>query len=277
MKFDLATLDITDGTHTVKVNAKADGHINSEFSHEIEYTRVQSFTLTLNYNNFNGGDLRENERIKINLAPTSNDDYDYQASWKGIENKAGTVLGKTITVNNVLKYYTWSNASANNWQTPTEHTDQSYTLVHKTGCLMGDTCITMSNGSEKRIDSLNVGDKILSYNPETGKLEEDEIVYSDSEDNKEHNEYDVYTFDDGTVIKTVHRHRFYNIEQGSMVYMDAWNIGEHAINKDKKLIALISHKNVKETVKHYTIFTKNQNYFANGLLSGNRYTKHINF
>ena len=26
---------------------------------------------------------------------------------------------------------------------------------------------------------------------------------------------------------------------------------------------------------HYTIFTEKQNYFANGLLSGNRFTKNI--
>ena len=62
-----------------------------------------------------------------------------------------------------------------------------------------------------------------------------------------------------------------------MVYMDEWKIGEHDRRRDGVLVTLISHENVEETVNHYTIFTKNQNYFANGLLSGNRYTKHINF
>ena len=42
MKFDLATLDLADGTHTVKVKAKANGSMDSEFSHEIEYTKVSS-------------------------------------------------------------------------------------------------------------------------------------------------------------------------------------------------------------------------------------------
>ena len=41
MKFDLATLDLADGTHTVKVKAKADGYIDSDASNAINYT-VQS-------------------------------------------------------------------------------------------------------------------------------------------------------------------------------------------------------------------------------------------
>lgn len=38
---DLSTLpDITDGTHTVKVKAKADGYRDSEFSNEVNYTKA---------------------------------------------------------------------------------------------------------------------------------------------------------------------------------------------------------------------------------------------
>ena len=42
MKFDLATLDLADGTHTVKVKAKASGYIDSEFSNEVSYTKASS-------------------------------------------------------------------------------------------------------------------------------------------------------------------------------------------------------------------------------------------
>lgn len=38
---DLSTLsDIADGTHTVKVKAKADGYRDSEFSNEVSYTKA---------------------------------------------------------------------------------------------------------------------------------------------------------------------------------------------------------------------------------------------
>lgn len=45
---DLSTLsDIADGAHTVKVKAKADGYIDSEFSNEVSYTKAAaSYTIT---------------------------------------------------------------------------------------------------------------------------------------------------------------------------------------------------------------------------------------
>ena len=50
---DLSTLsDITDGTHTVKVKAKADGYRDSEFSNEVSYTKAPAgqkiTTLSIN-------------------------------------------------------------------------------------------------------------------------------------------------------------------------------------------------------------------------------------
>ena len=50
---DLSTLsDITDGAHTVKVKAKADGYIDSEFSNEVSYTKAPAgYEVTLNLRN----------------------------------------------------------------------------------------------------------------------------------------------------------------------------------------------------------------------------------
>ena len=143
-------------------------------------------------------------------------------------------------------------------------------------CLTGDMLITLADGSQKRIDEITLEDKVLSYNPETMRLEEDTITYCDSDRIKTDKKYDIYTFSDGTIIKTVHRHRFYNVERQAMTYMDEWKIGEHAINIDGTEIELVNHETVKKIIRHFTIFTKNQNYFANGLLSGNRYTNKMN-
>lgn len=146
------------------------------------------------------------------------------------------------------------------------------TFAYKT-CLTGDTLITLADGSSKRIDQLTLADKVLSYNPDTMLLEPDEITYTDSAEHKTHTEYKIYTFTDGTTVKTVHRHRFYNVERQAMVYMDEWKLGEHAVNIHGEIVALANEVTCKTEVQHYTIFTKNQNYFANGLLSGNSYTK----
>lgn len=45
---DLSTLpDISDGIHTVKVKAKADGYRDSEFSNEVSYTKSSKQVVTL--------------------------------------------------------------------------------------------------------------------------------------------------------------------------------------------------------------------------------------
>lgn len=54
---DLSTLsDISDGTHTVKVKAKADGYRDSEFSNEVSYTKTPAaVNFTLFYEDGNTG------------------------------------------------------------------------------------------------------------------------------------------------------------------------------------------------------------------------------
>lgn len=45
---DLSTLsDISDGTHTVKVKAKADGYRDSEFSNEVSYKKSSGYSGTI--------------------------------------------------------------------------------------------------------------------------------------------------------------------------------------------------------------------------------------
>lgn len=139
-------------------------------------------------------------------------------------------------------------------------------------CLTGDTLITLADGTEKRIDELSYEDKVLGYNPETKALVAQKVLYTDSKENKSYKEYDKWYLSDGSVIKTVHRHRFYNVERQAFVYMDEWNIGEHFKKLDGSTTSLVSHEKIVEKVKHYTLFTEYQNYFANGCLSGNRWS-----
>ena len=314
MKFDLATLNLADGAHTVKVKAKAGGYNDSEFSNTVTYIvqnklatptiaidgntlkitdvenaqkykiyangelkttitkAVQAFTLTLNYAKVTDARFTHG-RVKIGSAPTSDDDYDYQAVNGHIENKAGSNLGTTVTVENVLKYYTWTawgTPGSTNWQTPVEHTEQTYDLCYAV-CLTGDTLVTMADNSVKRLDMIELGDYVLSFDFDSKMLIPRKVIYTDKNEMKYHTEYDKWTFEDGTEIKTVHRHEFYNLEAQRMKYMDEWSIGEHTYKIDGTMPKLISHKIVEETVRHYKITLEGStNYFANGLLTGDR-------
>ena len=114
---DLFTLpDIADGTHTVKVKAKADGFRDSEFSNEVSYTKAAAeytatfssdFTVTgdgyvkgIDY--VSGG---ENKRVTLD-----NDNY---ASLRGTSFRASQIYNvsanadySTITIDGV-DYYTY--------------------------------------------------------------------------------------------------------------------------------------------------------------------------
>ena len=68
---DLSTLsDIAVGTHTVKVKAKADGYIDSEFSNEVSYTKASGYighvTIDRSKLNIYGIDSAENETLIAN-------------------------------------------------------------------------------------------------------------------------------------------------------------------------------------------------------------------
>lgn len=274
---DLSTLsDISDGTHTVKVKAKADGYRDSEFSNEVSWTKAPAgykVTFASDFSSiaYSGGELSSVTLTANTGASTPLTSAARGLVWTGVSTLTSSrsiAMGISYTdINGVQKTFN---------ESLTLTSDITITYANDT-CLTGDMLITLADGTTKRIDTITLADRVLAYNPETMALEADEIIRCDSDKIKTHDNFDVWTFDDGTIIKTVHRHRFYNVERNAMVYMDEWKIGEHGRRRDGVLVTLVSHENVKETVNHYTIFTKNQNYFANGLLSGNRYTKPIIF
>jgi hypothetical protein len=120
--FDLSTLsDITDGAHTVKVKAKADGYRDSEFSNEVSYTKASAppvYTVTFSSNfTVTGCHLygiyfidESGERI---LLPVSEDNYTtyrgktFKAS--SIDDLSGNYDFASITIDGTKYYnYRWS-------------------------------------------------------------------------------------------------------------------------------------------------------------------------
>lgn len=153
-----------------------------------------------------------------------------------------------------------------------------------TTCLSPETLIDVEEIDEKgkkrrrrkKLKDIKVGDKVICINPETLELDTDTVIECDGQMNKKHTCYDNWYFSDGTMITTIHRHRFYNVEKNKFMYMEEWNIGEHGLNINNEKIELIKHEHIEEEINHCTLFTeKYNNYFANGLLSGNRKSKEI--
>ncbi len=235
------------------------------------------------------GDSNSNDTYRLEESNINNDGY-YTTTGYGIRNFSGSnhYLEAMITNADTAYYiengtpYTGTFCSYSGNGTATNGISQDTFLLAY--CLTSNTEIYIIEEDEKKkkkrikkkIKDVKVGDKVVSINPITGEEEEDIVIFADGSENKKYKEYDIWKFEDGTVIETVKRHRFYNVQQQDFKYMDEWNIGDYGYNYNGEKIKLIGHEKVEKEVQHCTIFTEKwNNYFANGMLSGNRNSSKI--
>ena len=162
----------------------------------------------------------------------------------------------------------------------TELTSVSQLQVTNASCLHPTTEIALPDFSTKQLKDIRVGDKVLSLNPMTNEFEEDVVFATDAFMNKFGDDKDVWTFSDGSTITTIHPHEFYSVDDQKFKYIANFNIGERLLKLvDGKLVEvkLEKHENVVEKTPHATLFTqKNNIYFANGILTGNRNSAKLN-
>ena len=156
-KLDLSTLsDITDGTHTVKVKAKANGYIDSEFSNEVSYTKAPAgYSITLYAMKHTWKNQYAAPRLKLDVAPTSADDYDYTMTTddtKNIMDKADTHRATSMNIGtHTIVYVFSSNTSA------TEAYAKYKEQIFGSGKNYNNADIITLDGTSDRIDLYSEG------------------------------------------------------------------------------------------------------------------------
>jgi len=93
-------------------------------------------------------------------------------------------------------------------------------------CVTPDTLITLADGSQKRVDSLTGTEELLVWNLETGKYDKAPIVFIDSEEESEYEIIHLY-FSDGSDVKVISEHGFFDLDLGKYVYIDANNYKDY--------------------------------------------------
>lgn len=173
---------------------------------------------------------------------------DISSNWSTLSDTALTLIGAS----NVFKYAGSSAASA----TPTTYSDAlcfaspevtnprdeyitmvqySYTDATNTtyyyyvgyhmaekgdgSCVTPDTLITLADGSKVRVDSLTGEEQLLVWNMEKGKFDSAPIMFIDSEEEKEVEVIKLY-FSDGTEVKVISEHGFWDYNLNKYVYLD---------------------------------------------------------
>ena len=185
------------------------------------------FTLTLT-----GGQVHSSN--KVNAIPVVCDGklYFVAATSNGLVNSGNSARSVPVSYsftdgfgNTLTGSHTWSVA---------ENKDAQYkysdfcngTLTKLSGsssgggsCVTPDTLITLADGTQVRVDSLKGDELLLVWNMETGKLDYAPIMFIDSDPEAEYEIIHLY-FSDGTDVKVIYEHGFWDYDLNKYVYLD---------------------------------------------------------
>lgn len=141
-------------------------------------------------------------------------------------------------------------------------------------CVTPDTLITLADGTQKRVDELDGTEELLVLNLETGKLDSAPIMFIDS-DPESNYEVVKLVFADGTEVKTIYEHGFWDYNLNEYVYVRADNyadyVGHYFAKQNGNELEKVMLENVvveTEVTMAYSPVTKGHLcYFVNGMLS----------
>ncbi len=142
------------------------------------------------------------------------------------------------------------------------------------GCVTPDTLITLADGTQKRVDELDGNENLLVYNLETGKLDSAPIMFIDSDPASEYNIVKLI-FADGTEVKIIYEHGFWDYDLNEYIYVRADNyadyVGHYFAKQNGNELEKVMLANVvveTERTMAYSPVTKGHLcYFVNGVLS----------
>ena len=142
-------------------------------------------------------------------------------------------------------------------------------------CFAPDTLITLADGTQKRIDELTFGDKILAWDFFTGTYVEKEISLHVNHGLKENDV--IYTkYSDGTLLKLVGIHGVFDYDLNKFVYITPENVQEYIghrfvkqnLNGGYDIVTMTEGYVIREYVESWSVSSAvTSNAFASGLLT----------
>ena len=138
-------------------------------------------------------------------------------------------------------------------------------------CLVEGTQVTMSDGAHKAIEDIAHGELIRVWNFDLGEFSEAQPLWIKVAE--ETTGYDVYTFSDGTKLRTVGHHVF-NKEAGAFTKLQYAEtpVGTTTFNERGEEVTLLSKERVTAPTRYYNVWTQyHLNLFADGILTSNRF------
>lgn len=138
-------------------------------------------------------------------------------------------------------------------------------------CIAAGTMITMADGSRKPVEDIVLGEKIRTFDHETGEISDAPVCYL--QEDKNISGAFVLHFDDNTDITVIEEHGFYDKELNRYAFINPQNaseyIGHHFYNADDdRWVRLNGFEILDHDVDAYAIVSSvHLNHLSNGILS----------
>ncbi len=145
-------------------------------------------------------------------------------------------------------------------------------------CVASGTLVTLADGSQKKVEQLEMTDKLLVWNFETGAFDSADILFVDVH---EEAEYVVtrLTFEDGSTVDMIDEHGFWDVSENKFVYITKHNFEQfvgHLFNKasltasgmQNTNVRLVKAENIRLTTTAWSPVTASYlSLYVNGFLS----------
>ena len=181
------------------------------------------------------------------------------------------IEAKRSEFNTVVQYSYTDNAGTTYYYYIGYHAPaQSYT-----SCFTPDTLITLADGTQKRVDALSFGDKILAWDFFTGSYVEKDISLLV---NHGEGQYEVanLSFSDGAMLRVIAEHGIFDYDLNKYVYLTVDNMNDyighrfvkHTADGAYEVVTLTDAYKTEEYTSAWSVTSAGtSNAFASGLLT----------
>lgn len=128
-------------------------------------------------------------------------------------------------------YYS-SSKNISVYNPPLKGNTVSITAVYNKNCIAEGSLITLADGSQKAVEELTVGEQLLVWNLMTGQFDTAPVLFIDSDARQEYEVINLQ-FSDGTNVKVITEHAFWDFDLNQYVFLraDAVKYIGHWFNK----------------------------------------------
>lgn len=227
--------------------------------------QVNTYKITISTNNATINKLSVADITKVPYGTT----VSFSVAYSEGSNKGTTVVGESGET-----YEPNVSGDLFSFTMPAENVTITSTSS-SSSCITGDTLITMADGTQKQIRSITPGEEVLVFNHETGKLDTaplDLIVHYGAEQKTEKVWH--LLFDDGTAIRIIKYHGFFDLTLNEYVYIKPDNYEDfyghefYSLTAPNHRTKFVKAYCATETTDYYAPITKEHlNLFANGMLT----------